>query len=964
MADSLNICRSFLEQKYRELRGEANFCFSERFDDSRTCPCWFPVDTDSLAPLAVKIDASSNSGGLLLDPEIGVLLFILPFDESANIEAQLMCALRLRSELLPEANYAPESKDRCDPVGSWRIALHWLVSEDGRKKWLDALQKIKNETAFLEEIPVDAIVFSPDDPRESLLDHGFPRLLFGTRAALKRRSPDEVTTWLSADVLVEQDIAEFPQEFHKKRQRDIAAEAVQQMRSFMGPSTLAGKGKPDKAESRRRQLHSLRIQNCRNLVDLELDSGGEQVTATVIHGPNGTGKSNIVEALSLALFGSSSRYARFLRDHDISVRDRAAHYIDHYLKPLDKESSPRPEITINRERQKLNLVASPEDLLKSCRHMNGTVLAQETSTDFMNMSSDDLNTLVLRGYSEQANKLESYVEDKVTMVTRERLEFLQKWEAKGNITVIETAKARIARRICQVQLAQFPLPLVQWLEALPDIDNSILAEAKRLATAWKKWGDANDLEQLFEDIGKCSTTELIESALLARLKSLSTLQENTSAWFEKHARGNLSTPDNKNSTEFIDQVQAWWGWLEFGSKQHPMPADPKIQGLQQTLADLQKRQQGIVANGTDCKKRLEHFSLIECFVRDEWSVKKPHECPTCGTDLSSRNGVVSVIESLKVFTQAAKDRLTDEYKAIKEEIKQVQKQLAALGYMPCPISPQEESTLVSILSSLLSKTDDVRKFVAVAENREALIQWISALSSHPAIPSKVDAASEAHRVAGLIIKQFQEAERLWEEPDDWVAVRKALNLRLSRIVRDHLPQTLGQVWNEIALNLTPAPWLLPERPQFEVRNVRGNRGLTIKLEGKKGDSPLARYILNQAEIHVLGLAWFFTQYITHARFEFSFLILDDPAQEMDETTFRDLCRFLETLLRLHKICAIPLTLWALFHQEERALVITRCTRATLATLSWGGAQKVGPVRVIKLLGEGFQPRRPELRLFG
>ena len=125
-----------------------------------------------------------------------------------------------------------------------------------------------------------------------------------------------------------------------------------------------------------------------------------------------------------------------------------------------------------------------------------------------------------------------------------------------------------------------------------------------------------------------------------------------------------------------------------------------------------------------------------------------------------------------------------------------------------------------------------------------------------------------------------------------------------------------------------------------------------------GASPLARYILNLSEIHVMGLAWFFTRYLTQGRFECPLLMMDDPAQEMDQTTFRDLCRLWETLLRLHKAQKIPLNLIVMLHQESRALDAARATGGIICTLSWGTSQDQDNLSQMKLLSDGFHPLRP------
>jgi hypothetical protein len=163
---------------------------------------------------------------------------------------------------------------------------------------------------------------------------------------------------------------------------------------------------------------------------------------------------------------------------------------------------------------------------------------------------------------------------------------------------------------------------------------------------------------------------------------------------------------------------------------------------------------------------------------------------------------------------------------------------------------------------------------------------------------------------------------------------------------------LERLWSELVLNLTAAPWLLPARPSFDVKVRRGEQGVSVRIKDR-----LARYILNQSEVHILGLAWFFARYVTYGRFQHAIMVMDDPAQELDQTSFRDLCRLLETWVRLHRVSAIPLSLVVLLNQESRALDAARATGGTLAILEWRGIQNA-TLRQIDVIGPAFYPPQP------
>jgi hypothetical protein len=78
------------------------------------------------------------------------------------------------------------------------------------------------------------------------------------------------------------------------------------------------------------------------------------------------------------------------------------------------------------------------------------------------------------------------------------------------------------------------------------------------------------------------------------------------------------------------------------------------------------------------------------------------------------------------------------------------------------------------------------------------------------------------------------------------------------------------------------------------------------------------------------------------------MVLDDPAQQMDQTTYRDLCRLLETIARIHRVCGFPLKLLVMFHQEDRALDAARALGATMTILPWTETQTTQAIRRIRV----------------
>ncbi len=86
--------------------------------------------------------------------------------------------------------------------------------------------------------------------------------------------------------------------------------------------------------------------------------------------------------------------------------------------------------------------------------------------------------------------------------------------------------------------------------------------------------------------------------------------------------------------------------------------------------------------------------------------------------------------------------------------------------------------------------------------------------------------------------------------------------------------------------------------------------------------------------------------------------MDDPALDMDQTTFRDLCRLMESLLRLHRVHEIPLTILLLLHQDERALDAARAMDGVLHRLVWDRGD-ASVARSVKLYSEEYRHPTPE-----
>ena len=122
---------------------------------------------------------------------------------------------------------------------------------------------------------------------------------------------------MSADQAVLRELDGFPDLFSDPEKRRRAQLILDQLGDFV-LTTQEARSKPSAPP---RVLGSLEVCDFRNLQHVRLNFGLPLVSCRVIHGPNGTGKTSLFEALSLALSGSSSRYQAFLdrEERDVSL---------------------------------------------------------------------------------------------------------------------------------------------------------------------------------------------------------------------------------------------------------------------------------------------------------------------------------------------------------------------------------------------------------------------------------------------------------------------------------------------------------------------------------------------------------------------------------------------------------------------------------------------------------------------
>lgn len=958
MKNAVEICKDFLENQYRK-RLKIDF---DRFDSENKAPNKAPVWQWVDANLNPSVnDDAADKGGLLLDPEIGICLYFLPFiPQESDIAGQIMRALEIRSKLLPEIHYTDTEKNKVDEKGSWRVLIHWLVENKTQfeKDWLPMIAKLRRETAHFEEVPVDAVINREGNWQTAFERHGLPRLLFNTRSILWKQNFSEVDQWMSADALVLRELKNFPSEFEKPELVILAKEIVGKIETYSQRGTSETSTESASVNSQPKTLHKLRVKNFRNIANLELKFGDARINSLVLHGPNGTGKSSLFEAISFGLFQTSYRYSKFLLDKDIPSRDRSNQYVESYLRPISPELVDYPSVWINNENVPIQPLAGIEEANKAIMEMAGTLLSQETSRDFIEMTSDELGALVLRGYSDLADKLATYVGDNYNRANRVRQDLLRRLGLKASITLIKTALERITKKFISSDLPSLSRSLLDWLELAGNIEHADYRKAGEVLLQWQVWGDEPKKERLFKEIATHTQQVEIEPILEAWLHQYNQLIKTTKEWTSKLATDELK-PLQKEADKLIEQVRLWGEWLSAQNAQQQANADQEVKTLEGQVSQLQKEQQKIIAAGKEHKGRLDHFAQINKFLCEDWNKRHPNECPTCGSDLTEKDGILAVVEGLQSKVERDRENEIARYNKVTESIKKIELKLVSLGRQKCPISAEDQANLTQSLQWLVPDGQTLSEYICDQEQRNELIQRIQTLKLFPTIPITIKPDIEAERLAGKIAEEFERAAKVFEEPNNWKAIKNKLDEKLGMIVDKHLPRTLGRLWHELAMNLTSAPWLLPGRAIFHVKTSRGEQRLSIKL-GEDERAPFVRYILNHAEMHIMGLAWFFARHLTYGRFYNACIVMDDPAQEMDQITYRDLCRFWETMVRLYKVQEQPLTLVIMLHQEGRALDAARATGGILNVLGLDEYQQPDTLRRIKLLGEGFYPRLPGL----
>jgi|GEM_PF-1386395 len=960
MNTPLSDCRQWLIDRY----ASAGITFNQ---DSG--PRWRVVARDSLTG---STPANERTAGVVEDGEIGLLLYLLPLTEDAEpiakqVTEDINRGLEIRSKLLPKYS-SSESLDvtRDDPLGTWRICLHWLVPTNSEAKWRDAIMLARQQSGAFDEVAVDAIFLRNGESVRAALDrHGLPRLLLSTRQVFALGA-SEVENWKSADEDVRGALAGFADGFSRPTEKAIAEEIERKADAY-----AAGRVSPTGQTPT--ELRTVEIENFRSIGRLKLDGspgrGGDHKAHTwIVFGPNGTGKTSLAEAISIATEGSSTKFRDFLNDKDVVKEKSANGYVKNYLSPKNGSGhgveprisiDPRGMLPISQQ-----LMGNLDEVNAAQTRIEGAVCDQEESRKFSQRSSDELASRVASSFSTLARELSNHLDNGYDTAHAKRSAFNKDFGLNAIAKKRDTIFARIGERKLAEALARPAAGLLDYLRVRSKLGGN---EGRIAETALAEWEDIDNAlrsqgEMLARLSALISTNEKsMVDALRPFVASFATRLVQTRTLLQSL---NEQTADLSGELpDLLQAARAWGEWLARPAA--PASSEPGASAapLNRRLAEMLEARNKIEAQGQAARKRLEHLVSTLQYVA-LWEKDHPDTCPTCATQLSDRGGIRKVAQELHDEVEAKFGEIRAEYQTRSQEIRIIEAHLKALGQDQCPVPEPTRNRLNDILSRVAGQPFDASAWLGVPERRGVVERLLAHMATPPAEPAEMGLDGQAKvlvDVSAAIATKWREADQIGEEPDAWESVRTAFQNLTQSIIAAHLPNTLERVWWEMAASLTSAPWLLPERPRFQLEIRRGDQRVYLTA----GDNTLVRYLLNNAEQHILGLAWTFTRFMVDSRFRHAWLLLDDPAQEMDQPTFRELTRFLATLLRLHEHAARPFTLLLLLHQEERALDAARETDSGLYMLGWTDRQTEFPVesntvRRMRINGPGFHSPRAQI----
>lgn len=906
------------------------------------------LTSDAGTAVWTQIDGARAELG---DSQIGLLSRFAVLTEPAGLPELFQREVRWALEAASQFDYrASVSQESADALGAWQVQIVWIVTKPCKEAWLDSMRELRARSSHAEELGLELIDLSSQSLEEALASEGLSSLMFRVRELMRRRSED-MPAWISPDSEVESRLRALPSSIMDKEQREFAAEFLD--------AALVGGGKGSAPQQVAPNIGRVKIHNVRNIVDAEILISADD-HASVIHGPNGTGKSSLFEAVCFALLGTSKRHCEFVSDKDVlpSVR---SNYVGQVLKRFGSGEQDKATITVGQTEILSNLDSDPESLRSRLVAGRGTVLAQESAREFLEMNALELASYVLGDYSALARRVQTQVDEGAARTKTEWQEWLRSYGLNAAISKADTILRRLVGKVVQSECppeAQAPLT---WIKNVGELLPEFSEKAGTIQARWNELDSTSPREAI------------VEQAALA-IERAGSAERPLASWLGERAlvsgqivaliqEGELAVNEIRSEWPSIrDELTGWGSWLEIPPSQTEQPfaqggeSDDaaRIEEIHVQLAKLGQ-------SGQQLRARKDHLSTVSSGFLPAWQALHAHTCPTC--DVRHNEAISVVIANLLSATTVEYERSRVEYSALLQEEKDIRSR-SVTATAPCPVAPQRQQQIATLLRMQTTGPDSLESALRSHDSRAELFQKVERLFATPAWkPSaSIEAiAASSSEMASKILELRSEGALKQEWPIRWDSLKKSVDTIALDVVGNHLPRTIGALWKELSLVLAPAYWIQGCAPQMTMELKRGAEklGVTVRRDVVGAEVP-ARHVLNQAEQHVLGLAWFFTRYLTHGRFLVPFMALDDPAQEMDQVTFRKFARFVQAFQRAHRFMSAKFGILVLLHQEERAIEFARLIteNGALTVLEWSETVRdSGPDSTVRTV----QLRNPEQR---
>lgn len=865
------------------------------------------------------------------------------------VEGDIQWGLRQLSSLSQTMHLSTK-----DENGGWQIHLVWLVAKIHRTTWVKKMQALRASSGFSEELGLDGVFFETPSELKSVLDaHRLPQLLLASRKLLSL-SADKMPQWLRANEIFAAALKKLPNQTSAEDQQR-AQGLVDQLLKPLGTenltvephtSTLAGARKYEK----------LTVKNVRNVerATLSLPIG----KVVVVHGPNGSGKSSLFEALSIGVTGSSRTLEKYLDkgfEKDLAPSDRAK-YVANVLANRKLREGATVEISLDEHKNALETIAnSYEQASDRLSEADGNFLAQEDARDFVSKGGAALGLRILRGYSDLADKAQAYVEAQYNQSNQLYKAWLTENGLNSAITLSETRFAKLALKQLAKHVPNAGEGIAYWLGSLSKRFPQAVEQSNAAELRWQRVDSQAGREELCEKLANAEKLglglEILESWFKERLDALRAIDE-LDRIYELKIQAFTS-----QFQEIQEDLKSWAIWKSRQAQTpstHAVP-DSSHEPSQEGINVLERELAELARQGQDLSLRNEHLTAVVRNVLPKWKGNHPNDCPTCNA--AHAVGIESVVQALELAVQQQLQTLRNTYREKQSQLKKFR--AVQVTQDVCPLSEERQNQLAKLLNLELEGSQGLVALMSQPGGHGLIMQSISELAARPKLRDLMLACEPANEAASRVFESISmvaaEGEALRIAPESWGRIQKLIDSSALSLVQMHLPNTLEAVWQEIVFGLTPARWNLWGNPRLIPDRSRGAQKLTVEvapneLEGSRGKNLLARYAFNQAEQHILGLAWFFTRYFVHGRFQHSLIALDDPAQEMDQTTYRIFVRWLQAMSRLHIVRKIPLSTVVFLHQEDRALDLARATNLSVLMIEWAAQMRTdGPNPTVKNL---------------